>query len=205
MLPARRSIPAHAGEPRSLPTTNVSRRVYPRPRGGTRRGEDERRKPGGLSPPTRGNPRLRGAAPSRARSIPAHAGEPATSRRGGSARAIYPRPRGGTARAYACLWTGAGLSPPTRGNRPCRPCRPSVLGSIPAHAGEPRRRTPRERLSSVYPRPRGGTFLVGAVQDLLQGLSPPTRGNLPVRGTLPGVRGSIPAHAGEPGHPLSSA
>ena len=52
---AARSIPAHAGEPRSAWTQVRPGRVYPRPRGGTDLpeglGADDR----GLSPPTRGN------------------------------------------------------------------------------------------------------------------------------------------------------
>ena len=61
----RRSIPAHAGEPRSRGAFRRPREVYPRPRGGTiiRRlpGEEEV----GLSPPTRGNP----APPRRAQRV----------------------------------------------------------------------------------------------------------------------------------------
>ena len=53
-----RSIPAHAGEPIRVCTRATVGAVYPRPRGGTH--ALERVKPLflGLSPPTRGNPRL---------------------------------------------------------------------------------------------------------------------------------------------------
>ena len=92
----------------------------------------------------------------------------------------------------------AGLSPPTRGSlrqivdvhrRP---------GSIPAHAGEPRRPFVSSAGRRVYPRPRGGAVLVPITLAILYGLSPPTRGS---RGCLPLCwrrQGSIPAHAGEP-------
>ena len=77
-----RSIPAHAGEPVELPTRPMPPRVYPRPRGGTRRERGElrpkRREIEGLSPPTRGNPRRYLRVAGHRGSIPAHAGEPAT-------------------------------------------------------------------------------------------------------------------------------
>ena len=70
------SIPAHAGEPWAGAIGTTSSEVYPRPRGGTAERERERKRLGGLSPPTRGNlgrvrPGRRGNG-----SIPAHAGEP---------------------------------------------------------------------------------------------------------------------------------
>ena len=51
----KRSIPAHAGEPRRLTVNSIWGEVYPRPRGGTRRKEKEAAHAHGLSPPTRGN------------------------------------------------------------------------------------------------------------------------------------------------------
>ena len=51
---------------------------------------------------------------------------------------------------------------------------------------------------SVYPRPRGGTSIKRTGGMILEGLSPPTRGNLEnERGNGYPIR-SIPAHAGEP-------
>ena len=73
-----------------------------------------------------------------------------------------------------------------------------IRGSIPAHAGEPRSSTAPRGRAWVYPRPRGGADLV-AVAGLLQGgLSPPTRGSQRLERAVRAVRGSIPAHAGEP-------
>ena len=91
-----------------------------------------------------------------------------------------------------------GLSPPTRGNRVHREHADAARGSIPAHAGEPRRPSLASTRREVYPRPRGGTTTARRVRSDPSGLSPPTRGNpvfslyvnAPVR--------SIPAHAGEP-------
>ena len=55
--PLRRSIPAHAGEPRAYPPRDAGWKVYPRPRGGTSLISPRFCRRQGLSPPTRGNPR----------------------------------------------------------------------------------------------------------------------------------------------------
>ena len=73
---AYRSIPAHAGEPRSAPRRARPAEVYPRPRGGTRLGQVNRQLWQGLSPPTRGNRRRARLQCRYQWSIPAHAGEP---------------------------------------------------------------------------------------------------------------------------------
>ena len=72
-------------------------------------------------------------------------------------------------------------------------------GSIPACAGEPRRRGCRCVPGWVYPRVCGGTALKEATHEYERGLSPRVRGNL--AGTPAGFvpAGSIPACAGEPG------
>ena len=174
----RRSIPAHAGEPRSLSSRASACRVYPRPRGGTQDGRVIPLDMLGLSPPTRGN-RPSGLVEERhKRSIPAHAGEPTFCAAASFAGSVYPRPRGGTRLAPRIRTTTDGLSPPTRGNLLVVSGGVSDQRSIPAHAGEPSPRIRRFAKSRVYPRPRGGTFR-GCTW-----LSPSV--------------GSIPAHAGEP-------
>ena len=75
-----RSIPAHAGEPDIITLLPQETLVYPRPRGGTCFRIGAFRCLYGLSPPTRGNPcvvyhHVRGHG-----SIPAHAGEPCSTR-----------------------------------------------------------------------------------------------------------------------------
>ena len=92
----------------------------------------------------------------------------------------------------------AGLSPPTRGNRDGRQSRRRQHGSIPAHAGEPRLLPNARRHRRVYPRPRGGTWVLNPVSDGRAGLSPPTRGNPPKIAPTVNQQRSIPAHAGEP-------
>ena len=196
--PPRRSIPAHAGEPRRNILWNTIARVYPRPRGGTAGASRIRRNSKGLSPPTRGNHVVRPRHLLYPGSIPAHAGEPRRLRARPSRRGVYPRPRGGTGPPAMMLIRGLGLSPPTRGNLGV--LMPDALDdrSIPAHAGEPRRRPPARPLSPVYPRPRGGTKPESLRKALVAGLSPPTRGNRLARTPRHVDPRSIPAHAGEP-------
>ena len=71
-----RSIPAHAGEPERYNRQLHGAAVYPRPRGGTNATAASSTSPGGLSPPTRGNPIMYLIFGIGVRSIPAHAGEP---------------------------------------------------------------------------------------------------------------------------------
>ena len=92
----------------------------------------------------------------------------------------------------------SGLSPPTRGSRPCTSGWLWKRGSIPAHAGEPFGPTGYAFELEVYPRPRGGAFDRKKADDETRGLSPPTRGSLCGDATRPPFDRSIPAHAGEP-------
>ena len=202
--PRIRSIPAHAGEPRNhrhLPTPSG---VYPRPRGGTRRRPPPSRWEIGLSPPTRGNRTTISPAIVQMRSIPAHAGEPSTPHTPHRNSKVYPRPRGGTRSRLTRRRLCAGLSPPTRGNLQHRRNPQAVVGSIPAHAGEPSLSSARRSRRTVYPRPRGGTAQTRAQPNEHGGLSPPTRGNRPASFASGAKSRSIPAHAGEPPAPRAS-
>ena len=115
--PVEGSIPAHAGEPSPRSRRRTLRRVYPRPRGGTRSWTPTRAYALGLSPPTRGNLVFSRNGAISAGSIPAHAGEPSCARRAASATPVYPRPRGGTQHSLSSSPPYCGLSPPTRGNQ----------------------------------------------------------------------------------------
>ena len=177
-----RSIPAGAGEPRA-----------PLARRGCA-GHVGR----GLSPRARGNPATPPAAAAAGGSIPAGAGEPPVVDGLRCRRRVYPRGRGGTQQMLDNGAQPLGLSPRARGNPWTSAVTPTLMGSIPAGAGEPiRRRSARSR-PEVYPRGRGGTFLAGNYKAARRGLSPRARGN-PVRSVhVQEVRGSIPAGAGEP-------
>ena len=111
---------------------------------------------------------------------------------------VYPRPRGGASTCSPLSFSKNGLSPPTRGSPGTPRHLHDLLGSIPAHAGEPNGNRVLRCVSKVYPRPRGGAKYVQDALRHLAGLSPPTRGSRSgnrLRGESPR---SIPAHAGEP-------
>ena len=131
------SIPACAGEPRTLRTMRLLTRVYPRVCGGT---PTEALKTGGgrgLSPRVRGNPNLIQGHVQRNGSIPACAGEPEKSSGVLCSPGVYPRVCGGTYMTEIEIGFIPGLSPRVRGNR-CQREPPSRRpGSIPACAGEP--------------------------------------------------------------------
>ena len=172
----------------------------------------------GLSPPTRGNRERQGWDSMGSGSIPAHAGEPASALALAAARAVYPRPRGGTPRRAPPRMSARGLSPPTRGNRNLLHLSGATVGlspptrgnqardwlartyrrSIPAHAGEPANAAGQAPHLTVYPRPRGGTVAFASVHNRPRGLSPPTRGNRGSGADCRRLGRSIPAHAGEP-------
>ena len=114
---------------------------------------------------------------------------------------VYPRPRGGTVSLVTATISARGLSPPTRGNRITSARITGLTRSIPAHAGEPVNPPVGDGNERVYPRPRGGTGQGFLRVRRHAGLSPPTRGNPSHLFCHVNRRGSIPAHAGEPGFP----
>ena len=192
------SIPAHAGEPARCPYRIRSMRVYPRARGGTvvEERDDLRRR--GLSPRTRGNPKLPSPRESNPWSIPAHAGEPTCWKHWKEQSGVYPRARGGTLNTPPLERQIGGLSPRTRGNRRHAGSGNRGAGSIPAHAGEPATSAISPSNTGVYPRARGGTLSGRFTPIPDQGLSPRTRGNLVENSRFFLQLGFIPAHAGEP-------
>ena len=174
----RRSIPADAGPPTSMPGLYSAEGVYPRGCGAT---EHRKSMPSclqGLSPRMRGHPFDNNAFASDWRSIPADAGPPLP---GGDAHLLHH-----------------GLSPRMRGHPPGNGLSFHRRGSIPADAGPPARRRLGPALQKVYPRGCGATVRssVQRIGDL--GLSPRMRGH--PRGLIPGRlrEGSIPADAGPP-------
>ena len=192
------SIPAHTGEPVSMPGRRWSKRVYPRTHGGTAPSSARFEPRWGLSPHTRGNPIQGQFSSEDVRSIPAHTGEPDRAGCQHPNTRVYPRTHGGTSAAAQVTSSGLGLSPHTRGNPRPRWCAAKPRGSIPAHTGEPQGRQPPGQAGRVYPRTHGGTAFGPSIARSLEGLSPHTRGNRshqprPLRG-----QGSIPAHTGEP-------
>ena len=115
--PLLRSIPAWAGEPRSLPSLILFYTVYPRVGGGTPNSDVVESLVDGLSPRGRGNhggnvlPAIGGG------SIPAWAGEPLGWALTGIITSVYPRVGGGTPMELHGRTGQCGLSPRGRGNR----------------------------------------------------------------------------------------
>ena len=199
---ASRSIPAHAGEPRTRRIRSGAGGVYPRARGGAEEAEGSPRGQAGLSPRTRGSLSSISRTASERGSIPAHAGEPRQGSPVARRSKVYPRARGGAMCWPPCPRLPWGLSPRTRGSLPGPQPRRSPSGSIPAHAGEPGSRSSQISFSRVYPRARGGATCGAAINHEIQGLSPRTRGSQEVMQPGPDLNRSIPAHAGEPSHSL---
>ncbi|APH62267.1 Hypothetical protein GbCGDNIH8_8723 [Granulibacter bethesdensis] len=134
----------------------------------------------------------------RVRTIPAHAGEPRAQRGHCGPYRDYPRARGGTRMWRRGIQNPGGLSPRTRGNQETDSEIIVTKRTIPAHAGEP---TMPEVVAAIvrdYPRARGGTPPAEASQQNRRGLSPRTRGNPTSAVVSRSMRGTIPAHAGEP-------
>ena len=135
-----RSIPACAGEPPVTPPTASRGRVYPRVCGGTASTTRSRYTAQGLSPRVRGNRPGQHQEPDGVGSIPACAGEPGRPGHPGSRPKVYPRVCGGTVPGGVIMPEFGGLSPRVRGNRQPHPRTGVGRRSIPACAGEPRRR-----------------------------------------------------------------
>ena len=152
----------------------------------------------GLSPRVRGNPRRLRWRRKHAGSIPACAGEPDGCQGRNQPGEVYPRVCGGTPPHAPPAQLGHGLSPRVRGNQQQVRLAAILDRSIPACAGEPRRRPQTSGMLEVYPRVCGGTLTACVDTSDLQGLSPRVRGNrVVVLYGSPSDR-SIPACAGEP-------
>ena len=111
---------------------------------------------------------------------------------------VYPRVCGGTAKSSGPTKMRRGLSPRVRGNLIQTVALCQRQRSIPACAGEPRRRGFWLHPRKVYPRVCGGTCRDGGDDIESQGLSPRVRGNLLSDIHMCAAEGSIPACAGEP-------
>ena len=172
------SIPAQAGEPSRRAAPARAMRVYPRAGGGTICRTRHWQPQPGLSPRRRGNHLDAPLRLGPCGSIPAQAGEPATSPCAPGARRVYPRAGGGTRIVFRVHHALTGLSPRRRGNLHVSRHGADHPGSIPAQAGEPRASTTCATQARVYPRAGGGTVAASRFATESVGLSPRRRGNL---------------------------
>ena len=134
---SNRSIPACAGEPRRSLRTYCPAWVYPRVCGGTNVLVRKYHIGLGLSPRVRGNRMLVTASRQVEGSIPACAGEPRQRSSRPTLPRVYPRVCGGTRIRSSHLLSYSGLSPRVRGNPIFTRAYATIIGSIPACAGEP--------------------------------------------------------------------
>ena len=179
------SIPAGAGEPRSLRRPTQATRVHPRGCGGAVSSARRRRSCRGPSPRVRGSRH-------HVRVFPVDV-------------VVHPRGCGG---ALSMSTTGSpetGPSPRVRGSLHLEDQGPSRSGSIPAGAGEPRRSQGGSRNEWVHPRGCGGASKEAIEKTWREGPSPRVRGSRSDIRRDHGRNGSIPAGAGEPAGGVASA
>ena len=131
------------------------------------------------------------------RSIPARAGETEGSRPVQRPAEVYPRTGGGNTTSVSDHISPTGLSPHGRGKRDRRHMRSTLIGSIPARAGETIEDKRRWTMNRVYPRTGGGNFLRLRQTRTRTGLSPHGRGKQQPYSLDRQQAGSIPARAGE--------
>ena len=150
------SIPACAGESAGAAPPVVGGGVYPRVCGGIFKVARLRALLRGLSPRVRGNPAPKETPRTKARSIPACAGESELELGAWLDVAVYPRVCGGISAPARLRMAAAGLSPRVRGN--LGKANPPRLAnrSIPACAGESAPGGAALQPATVYPRVCGG-------------------------------------------------
>ncbi len=153
----------------------------------------------GLSPRVRGSQPVFNFSLQFHGSIPACAGEPVQGAGKPVQPRVYPRVCGGATPLECGRTPLTGLSPRVRGSHPLRMRQNPAHRSIPACAGEPRRRLSAYSPTTVYPRVCGGAASAQLWLGPARGLSPRVRGSRHhVDRRRRGSR-SIPACAGEPG------
>ena len=137
--------------------------------------------------------------------IPADAGEPSEGNEEPISHWAYPRGCGGTYSDRPGRRDCQGLSPRMRGNLLAGPVVQSVVGPIPADAGEPIAARAGASKMGAYPRGCGGTISTRSSFFRPRGLSPRMRGNPRLHPSRESPGGPIPADAGEPSHSPSTA
>ena len=174
--PARRSIPAWAGETNCSPIWAKARAVYPRVGGGNLIVTPKGLPVAGLSPRGRGKPVAAAVSVSIRGSIPAWAGETLYIYFMRLVWRVYPRVGGGNPGGRVRHSRIHGLSPRGRGKPVRQAAHSAFMGSIPAWAGETGDAGPLQPPHEVYPRVGGGNAPPMLPSGFGLGLSPRGRG-----------------------------
>ena len=202
-LPARRFIPARAGNTPSRRAIRTTPTVHPRSRGEHCNPPYGRAQRAGSSPLARGTLRRRhGGLP--VRFIPARAGNTATTGSRRHPSTVHPRSRGEHGARGERIYGYRGSSPLARGTQAAHGRRLRTARFIPARAGNTGADVAADVISAVHPRSRGEHVERQHRTRWSRGSSPLARGTPPldVRGRR--RRRFIPARAGNTSSPRSS-
>ena len=217
-VPAPRSIPTCAGQPRRSYRRLGEVTVYPRVCGAATVTAASSSGAMGLSPRVRGSRQASSARhlPIRSipacagrldhspepdvldRSIPACAGQPSDSSSRLCHSWVYPHVCGAATSNIGDWESEVGLSPRVRGSRYGRPCEYLRWRSIPTCAGQPFAPPPCRCALSVYPHVCGAATPVRVNRLSCMGLSPRVRGSRSGVGVRDISGRSIPTCAGQP-------
>ncbi len=191
-----RFIPAGAGNTRSATTTLRKWTVHPRWRGEHDGVAASVASLIGSSPLARGTPAYVVVQLSRARFIPAGAGNTASSFTHTSTTPVHPRWRGEHGPSFSDLVQAYGSSPLARGTPGAATRQPKCIRFIPAGAGNTSRGCRGPPGCAVHPRWRGEHYTRGAPNERLIGSSPLARGTHELVRVLNALLRFIPAGAG---------
>ena len=180
--PPQGSIPAPAGETRSVALVMSGTRVHPRACGGNFLLSGVPPSCGGPSPRLRGKHLLATIKRTGKRSIPAPAGETDKLARKRLCRQVHPRACGGNANRLEGVVTDKGPSPRLRGKQVAGQDEKLGMGSIPAPAGETVKWESALINVQVHPRACGGNMARAFCSEGFEGPSPRLRGKLQTKG-----------------------
>ena len=192
-----RIIPAHAGQTPCPKAGVLQWTDHPRACGANFKTWVKQTENHGSSPRMRGKRVRARASATRARIIPAHAGQTHRMQRGFMAGPDHPRACGANVHTAYQLRFPAGSSPRMRGKRLHDRCHRQRGRIIPAHAGQTRRRQQRCHHPSDHPRACGANEVCRVIYFFLYGSSPRMRGKLCRYNSRRKKARIIPAHAGQ--------
>ena len=192
-----RIIPAHAGQTPCPKAGVLQWTDHPRACGANFKTWVKQTENHGSSPRMRGKRVRARASATRARIIPAHAGQTHRMQRGFMAGPDHPRACGANVHTAYQLRFPAGSSPRMRGKRLHDRCHRQRGRIIPAHAGQTDCRFDGVAGSADHPRACGANQAPGNVSPSSCGSSPRMRGKRGADIAIPSALRIIPAHAGQ--------